>query len=890
MAVYPQTALNPFPHILSQCPASPNYLPLANSKFSLTTAFNSSKLEAFVPSLTLGLDLENRQRAEHSNPKIGKKKKKLRPNFYEITREHWSKKAASQRTKFPWQESRSVGTYSQSTPPSVQTPLPIRFPNGEISSSSGVTQNVNPSLTNIVSLAPWDHGSKQRNIHTGSEAKCTNEANRVDGGDIDEKETTSIVGTMLEELKIVGEEQRSNADCSVGKFPVAHAFSGKEQPNERKGDIMSHTIQLPWERKGSLEGERRKSNTELAEVTIPESELRRLQNVALRMKERVKVGVTGITQTVLDEINDKWKTEEVVKIKFEGPTAVNMKRTHETLEKKTGGLVIWRSGSSVVIYRGMTYNLPCVQSYRKHSQNHSGDDVTRQQQLIRHKQDEDSSSDQMTLKGSFDAVKTTKASTTSHVTAFEDSSGESMDINDIEVLLEELGPRYQDWSGPHPLPVDADLLPRVVPGYKPPFRLLPYGMRPCLHNRQMTFLRRFARTMHPHFALGRSKQHEGLAVAIAKLWEKSAIAKIAIKRGVPNTCNERMAEEIKRLTGATLLSRNKEYIVFYRGNDFLPPDMKKALIEREQSTRLKQEEEEAARLRVSGLNLSKRKIAKRPFVAGTLAETVEAKSRWGSELSIEEREKMMRAEALSRHVSLVRYLERKLAHAQEKVMKAEKDLCKVQNFLTPRELPTDLETITDEERFLFRKIGLSMKPFLLLGRRGVYDGTIENMHLHWKYRELVKILVKGKSFPQVKHIAISLEAESGGILVSLDKTTKGYCIILYRGKNYLRPTSLKPKNLLTRRQALARSIELQRREALNHHISDLQQRIEMLKSELEQMEAAKETGDEKLYSRLDGAYSSDEDLEDEGEEAYLETYNDLMDNDKELEDFMDESV
>lgn len=44
---------------------------------------------------------------------------------------------------------------------------------------------------------------------------------------------------------------------------------------------------------------------------------------------------------------------------------------------------------------------------------------------------------------------------------------------------------------------------------------------------------------------GRSRQHQGLAVAMVKLWEKSSIAKIAIKRGVPNTNNERMAEELK---------------------------------------------------------------------------------------------------------------------------------------------------------------------------------------------------------------------------------------------------------------------------------------------------------------------------------------------------------
>lgn len=98
------------------------------------------------------------------------------------------------------------------------------------------------------------------------------------------------------------------------------------------------------------------------------------------------------------------------------------------------------------------------------------------------------------------------------------------------------------------------------------------------------------------------------------------------------------------------------------------------------------------------------------------------------------------------------------------------------------------------------------------GRRGIFDGTIENMHLHWKYRELVKLIVRGKSFAQVKHLAVSLEAESGGVLVSVDKTMKGYAIVIYRGKNYQRPDAVRPRNLLTRRQALARSTELQRRE------------------------------------------------------------------------------
>lgn len=94
------------------------------------------------------------------------------------------------------------------------------------------------------------------------------------------------------------------------------------------------------------------------------------------------------------------------------------------------------------------------------------------------------------------------------------------------------------------------------------------------------------------------------------------------------------------------------------------------------------------------------------------------------------------------------------------------------------------------------------------------------MHLHWKYRELVKIIVERKTFTQVKHIAMSLEAESGGLLVSVDKTTKGYAIIVYRGKNYQRPLAFRPKNLLTKRQALARSLELQRREVISCFLSN----------------------------------------------------------------------
>lgn len=86
------------------------------------------------------------------------------------------------------------------------------------------------------------------------------------------------------------------------------------------------------------------------------------------------------------------------------------------------------------------------------------------------------------------------------------------------------------------------------------------------------------------------------------------------------------------------------------------------------------------------------------------------------------------------------------------------------------------------------------------------------MHLHWKYRELVKIIYKGSSIEEIHGVARTLEAESGGILVAMARVSKGYAIIMYRGKNYKRPASLRPQTLLNKREAMKRSLEAQRRE------------------------------------------------------------------------------
>ncbi|KAF3963338.1 hypothetical protein CMV_012270 [Castanea mollissima] len=469
----------------------------------------------------------------------------------------------------------------------------------------------------------------------------------------------------------------------------------------------------------------------------------------------------------------------------------------------------------------------------------------------------------------------------------------------VDKLLDGLGPRYTDWPGCDPLPVDADMLPAVVPGYQPPFRVLPYGVRSTLGAKGATNLRRLAMVLPPHFALGRNRHLQGLAMAMIKLWERSSIAKIALKRGAQLTTSESTAEEIKKLTGGILLSRNKDFLVFYRGKNFLSPDVTEALLERERLAKSLQDEEEQARLRGLALIIPRVEITEQSGIAGTLEETLDANARWGKTLDDCHEKKMMREAEVLRHADLVRKLENKLTAAERKVARAERAFSKVEESLKPaerqagpesltveerfmfrklglrmksflllsrrgvfdgtvenmhlhwkyRELVKILvkaktfdhsgklapESLTDEERFMFRKLGLRMKSFLLLSRRGVFDGTVENMHLHWKYRELVKILVKAKTFDHVKKIALALEAESRGVLVSVDKVCKGYAIIVFRGNKYKRPAMLRPKNLLTKGKALARSIELQRREALLTHISALQRKVERIRSEIEQM-------------------------------------------------------
>lgn len=457
---------------------------------------------------------------------------------------------------------------------------------------------------------------------------------------------------------------------------------------------------------------------------------------------------------------------------------------------------------------------------------------------------------------------------------------ESMTEEEAEYnkLLDGLGPRFVDWWGTGMLPIDADLLPQTIPGYKTPFRLLPTGMRSRLTNAEMTDLRKIAKSLPCHFALGRNRNHQGLAAAIIKLWEKSLVVKIAVKRGIQNTNNKLMAEEIKTLTGGVLLLRNKYFIVIYRGKDFLPTSVAAALAEREELTKQIQDVEE--KVRVAAPVVAPSGIGEAQALAGTLAEFYEAQARWGREISTEEHEKMMEEASRAKTARLVKRIEHKLALAQAKKLRAERLLSKIEVSMIPVGPSDDQETITDEERFMFRRVGLRMKAYLPLGIRGVFDGVIENMHLHWKHRELVKLISKQKTLAFVEDTSRLLEYESGGILVAIERVPKGFAIIYYRGKNYQRPYSLRPRNLLTKAKALKRSVAMQRHEALSQHISELEGTIEKMRLEIGEFKDVKEVDTWNSEDHHVSDLTQSEDDASDGEENEDSDWEDEEDSDE----------
>lgn len=115
-----------------------------------------------------------------------------------------------------------------------------------------------------------------------------------------------------------------------------------------------------------------------------------------------------------------------------------------------------------------------------------------------------------------------------------------------------------------------------------------------------------------------------------------------------------------------MLSRNNDFIVFYRGKDFLCSELAEVLLERERLAKSLQDEEEARRKAASSFSSSTETYVQ-PTVAGTLGETLEANSKYGTILDENHADKMARTVEAARHADLVRKLEWKLSLVSDQV-------------------------------------------------------------------------------------------------------------------------------------------------------------------------------------------------------------------------------
>lgn len=108
----------------------------------------------------------------------------------------------------------------------------------------------------------------------------------------------------------------------------------------------------------------------------------------------------------------------------------------------------------------------------------------------------------------------------------------------------------------------------------------------------------------------------------------------------------------------------------------------------------------------------------------------------------------------------------------------------------------DPETLTEEEQHYLKRTGEKRKNFVLVGRRGVFGGVVLNMHLHWKKHETVKVICKPCNRPgQIHEYAEELARLSKGIVIDVKPNN---AIVLYRGKNYVRPQVLSPVDTLSK--------------------------------------------------------------------------------------------
>ncbi|GAA0156576.1 RNA splicing factor [Lithospermum erythrorhizon] len=181
--------------------------------------------------------------------------------------------------------------------------------------------------------------------------------------------------------------------------------------------------------------------------------------------------------------------------------------------------------------------------------------------------------------------------------------------------------------------------------------------------------------------------------------------------------------------------------------------------------------------------------------------------------------------------------EERILYKLTKARRKEERLLEALNKIEPKEKSEtshDPEILTPEEHFYFLKMGQKCKNYVPVGRRGIYQGVILNMHLHWKKHQTLQVIVKTFSPEEVIDIAVELARLSGGIVLHIQDNDT---IIMYRGKNYAQPPTeiMSPRCTLPRKKALDKSKYRDALRAVRKHIPRLEQGLELLRAQAETM-------------------------------------------------------
>ncbi|XP_060203008.1 uncharacterized CRM domain-containing protein At3g25440, chloroplastic [Lycium barbarum] len=200
----------------------------------------------------------------------------------------------------------------------------------------------------------------------------------------------------------------------------------------------------------------------------------------------------------------------------------------------------------------------------------------------------------------------------------------------------------------------------------------------------------------------------------------------------------------------------------------------------------------------------------------------------------------------------------KILYKLSKARKKEERLLEALTKVEPKEnseATHDPEILTPEEHFYFLKMGEKCKNYVPVGRRGIHQGVILNMHLHWKKHQTLKVVVKTFSPEEVKEIAAELARLSGGIVLDIQDDDT---IIMYRGKNYSQPPTeiMSPRSTLSRKKALDKSKYRDGLRAVRRYIPRLEQDLELLRLQTENRSGTPEQNQVTGSENFDPEHSS----------------------------------